>query len=602
MKAVNSMLVASLARATVSVKKSQRWSRLSRGSAGALLLLLVAPVVRSQADARPTSGGGHWSYQVPKPETPPPVRDPSWPRGPLDQFVLAQQEQRGLRPAAEASREALLRRWSLDLIGLPPTDRDLDAFLADVAPGADRRAVDRLLASPHFGERWASPWLDLARYADTDGFNIDGGRSIWKYRDWVIGAFNRDLPFDQFTIQQIAGDMLADADQSTRIATGFHRNTRRNTEGGVDAKEARWEQLLDRVNTTAAIWLGSTIGCAQCHDHKYDPFGQREYYELLAFFETAEEPSLDATSPVDRARRTRLNATLKRLRAQDPVDAAEVARVAKEIKSIPRVTTLVMRERASAGIPKTHFRDRGSYVAKGELVEAGTPAALHEFGKDLPRNRLGLARWLVDDRNPLVARVTVNRYWAELFGRGLVTTVEDFGVKGAAPTHPGLLDWLATDFMAQGWSTKRLLRTIVLSATYRQASVLSPTALASDPANRWFTRGARFRLDAERIRDAFLTASGQLSRRLGGPSVFPVQADTSGVIPINKTSTRWRPSPGEDRYRRGIYTYWRRTMLFTALAAFDAPTREFCTPRRSRTNSPLQALVGMNDPAFFDAA
>ena len=518
----------------------------------------------------PTADHGltHWAYLAPTRPSIPEVRDPSWVRNEIDAFVAAAHERRSLSPTKPAADVALLRRLFLDLIGLPPTLAEAEEFLRDSREDRVDRLVERLLDSPHFGEHWARLWLDAARYADTNGFNIDGTRSMWKYRDWVIDAFQRDLPFDQFTLEQLAGDLLPNATESQRIATGFHRNTRLNTEGGVDPEEARFERNLDMVDTTATVWLGTTLGCAQCHSHKYDPFSHREYYQLLAFFAHADEKRIE-------------------------VDGSPFTE---------KTTTLVLAEKADGEVPSAHVRSRGRFTDRAELVHAATPAALNTFPPDAPRNRLGLAQWLVDERNPLVARVAVNRIWAALFGRGLVETLEDFGTQGSAPSHPELLDWLASEFVASGWSTKALLRTIVSSSTYRQSSMAPAPAWTADPQNEWLARGARFRMEAERIRDSVLVASGQLSRKLGGPSVFPLQADTSGVIPINKTSTKWVPSPGEDRQRRGIYTFWRRTLLYTSFAVFDAPTREFCTVRRPRTNTPLQALVGWNDPAFFDAA
>jgi hypothetical protein len=581
----------------------------------------------------------HWAYVKPVRPAAPAVRNAAWVRNPIDAFILARLEREGLVPSSEAPRETLLRRVSLDLTGLPPSPEEVDAFVAD---GDYEKAVDRLLASPHYGERWARPWLDLARYADTNGFNFDSRRVMWKYRDWVICALNGDMPFTRFTIEQIAGDLLPEPTLEQRIATGFHRNTLTNEEGGVDKEEARWETLLDRVNTTAAVWLGSTLACSQCHSHKYDPFSQKEYYQFLAFFETSDEPRIEVLTPAQLDERKRLRAELKReeatllpkdvpvhvrkaietafekrtntnrndlltyYRSQAPVELKPVCErllsLHGELDKLDVGTALVLQERPGTEPPSTHLRIKGGFASKGEKVTAGVPASLHPLPAGAFPNRLALARWLVSEENPLVARVVVNRFWGEFFGRPIVESPEDFGTQGLAPTHPELLDWLATEFVRLGWSPKALHRTIVLSATYRQASRVTPALLERDPLNRLLTRGPRFRMEAEMIRDTLLAASGLLSRKIGGPSVFPLQADTSGVIAINKVDTSWAPSDGEDRHRRGLYTHWRRTAPFAAFAVFDAPSRECCSVRRPRTNTPLQALTGMNDPGFFDAA
>jgi hypothetical protein len=537
----------------------------------------------------------HWAYVKPVPAAPP---RPD--RHPVDAFIQARLDALGIVPAPLASKETLFRRLCLDLVGLPPTPEELDAFLADPAPDAVDRAVERLLASPHYGERWARPWLDLARYADTNGFNIDSRRSIWLWRDWVIDAFNRDLPYDRFTIEQLAGDILPDATEATRIATGFHRNTPLNEEGGVDPDEARWERLVDRATTTATVWLGSTYLCAQCHNHKYDPISQKDFYRLLAFFETQKETTLERGKPeVLKRKKVLQQAIAAEKKAKGPKD--RVADLERELKALDIATTLVLEEKPGAE-PVTHLRIRGGYESRGESVRAGVPEAFHPWPEGAPLDRLGLARWLMSPENPLVSRVAVNRIWDILFGRPLVDTPEDFGSQAPLPAQPELLDWLAAEFVRVGWSQKELLRIILRSDAYRRSSRSTPAQRAQDPDNRHLGRGGRFRMEAEMIRDVQLTASGLLSRKLGGPSVFPLQADTSGAIAINKTDMAWVPSPGEDLHRRGLYTYWRRTAPFIAFTLFDAPTREQCCVRRPRTNSPLQALSALNDPAAFDAA
>ncbi|MFN0109717.1 MAG: DUF1553 domain-containing protein [Blastocatellia bacterium] len=801
----------------------------------------------------------HWAYVKPIRPAIPQVKNQSWVRNPIDAFVLARLEKEGLTPSPEASKETLLRRVSLDLIGLPPTVKEMDEFLADKSPNAYEKAVDRLLASPHYGERWARPWLDLARYADSNGYEKDNLRVMWKYRDWVINALNADMPFDQFTIEQIAGDMLPTPTIDQKIATGFHRNTQLNTEGGVDPEAARYEVMVDRVNTTATVWLGSTLGCAQCHNHKYDPFSQRDYFRFYSFFDNsayqiqgseafsrvANEPTLELPTPEQEVKRKELNNQITKLettlKTQTPeLDAAQ-AEWEKEIlaepakwttldptdfkstggatltkledksllasgkdpefdeyliktklplsklsalrieampdKSLPRggpgrdlygnfilttievsangqplkftdggwddglskidtksffnyemlnvsdrprgwlinamnddtrmmrqaafsldkafvadkpaeltirlrflagglcqsigrlrlsvsdsetplklvnapaslklvmakpaasriekekrdlsanfrsttpllkaerdrlkdlqdaaknlgvVTALILQEKPGYDRPSTWVRERGNFTSHGEKVYAGTPASLPPLPESAPANRLGLAKWLVDESNPLTARVSVNRYWEQFFGRGIVETAEDFGMQSSAPSHPELLDWLAVEFVKQGWSLKKVHRLIVTSATYRQDSSVSAALQERDQYNRLLARGPRFRVEAEMIRDMTLTASGLLSRKLGGPSVMPSQPE--GVWRNPYSSEKWSVSKGEDRYRRGLYTFLRRTSPYPAMMTFDATSREQCTVRRIRTNTPLQSLTLLNDEAAMEMA
>ncbi|MFK7742919.1 MAG: DUF1549 and DUF1553 domain-containing protein [Planctomycetota bacterium] len=507
----------------------------------------------------------HWAYQAPQRPDRAIIAEAG--SNPIDVLLASKWQGAGVVASGPEQRVLLARRIYLDVIGLPPSTSELAEYMADDEPGAYERLVDRLLASPHFGERWAVPWLDLARYGDTNGYNFDGRRSVWLYRDWVIDAINDDMPFDRFTVEQLAGDLLPDASESTRVATGFHRNTMLNNEGGVDPKEARWERLLDRASTTGTTWLGSTFHCAQCHDHKYDPISQREFYGLVAFFETADEVT---------------------------------------IKREDGVKTLAFREQPRRE-PRTPFHVRGAYDnVKGEVV-AHLPAALAPSldrlaPKSARRDRLLLARWLMSEGNPLTARVAANRIWTEIFGQSLVDTPEDWGMQAKRPLHLDLIDWLATEYVRVGWSRKRLIRAIVTSQTYRRSARATAAQRSRDPQNRYYGRSPRYRLDAERIRDVWLVASGLISRKVGGPSVYPVQADTSGVTPMNKVSMRWPTSQGEDRWRRGLYTFWRRTAPFVALDAFDAPSREVCVVRRERSNTPLQALVGLNDPTAVACA
>jgi hypothetical protein len=788
----------------------------------------------------------HWAFIRPRQAPLPAVQHRDWPRNAIDYFILARLEKEGLAPSPEANRYALIRRLSLDLIGLPPTPEEVEAFVNDLAPDAYDRLVDRLLASPAYGERWARRWLDLARYADTNGYEQDRPRSIWPYRDWVIDALSRDMPFDQFTIDQLAGDLLPGAGRSQKVATGFHRNTMLNEEGGIDPLEFRFYALVDRVNTTGTTWLGLTVGCAQCHAHKYDPIPQREFYQLMAFLNNADEPELDLPRPeVDEQHRqdlTRAAQLLAELPRQFPVkaktekerasavqarfnewlrkeqartvpwttlrptqaksnlplltvqpddsvfvsgditkrdvyelkfhtdlqnitairlealaderlprhgpgrvyygsggnnggfflseltlladgkkvsfsgashsfaangspaakavdgdpqsgwsinggqgsdhyavfnlvaplagvkeftlrllferyyaadlgrfrisvttdsrraeardlpteldsllllagdeltagqrqrlfeqfllSAPELAKQAAEIRRLRRPavypTTLVLQERPAENPRPTYLHKRGEFLRRAEKVEPGTLSALQPFPKDLPRNRLGLARWLVSPDNPLTARVTVNRQWQAFFGRGLVRTLEDFGTQGEAPTHPELLDWLAVDFVQQGWSLKKLHRLIVTSATYRQVSRTTPALLARDPENRLLGRFPRVRLEAELIRDLALRDAGLLSQKMGGASVYPPQPP--GVTEVSYSMMKWTPSPGEDRYRRGLYTFTKRTAPFAMFTTFDGPSGETCVARRDVSTTPLQALTMLNDGVIVEAA
>jgi mono/diheme cytochrome c family protein len=808
----------------------------------------------------------HWSFQKIQRPAVPPVRTASWARSPVDNFILARLDKEGLAPSPEADKLTLLRRASLDLTGLPPTPEEQRVYLADTRPDAYERAVDRLMDSPHFGEKWARYWLDLARYADSDGYEKDRSRPwAWRYRQWVIDAVNRDMPFDEFTIEQLAGDLMPNKNLDTLVATGFNRNTLTNREGGTDPEQFRDEQVLDRAATLGTVWMGLTVGCAQCHNHKYDPFTQKEYYQFLAFFnnsvktsfhdygDTSErflEPKLEMPTEAQEARRKNLQkeiedleqklgkptpelateqaeweqsvkaareswkvlvpASMKttggakltpagdgailvsganpsletyvieatssvsgitgirlealpdaslprggpgrdaygnfflsaldveaapapatdhfqkigfeeivadngkiidkkfsqlwtvdasredkrlprqivfvttnafgsgetRLRirvrqdsqfsgqsigyfrlsvtaAPDPttivtvshkqravLELAESARTKeqkealaefyrstapslkaarrrredarKELDDLGITSTLVLKEQPSFDRPSAHLRVRGSFMSKGDLVYASVPAILPPLPEDALPNRLGLARWLVSKENPLTARVAVNRFWEQFFGRGLVETSEDFGSQGARPTHPELLDWLAVEFMEPSvdahntaaahapWSMKAIQRLIVMSAAYRQSSVVTPQLEERDPLNQLLARGPRFRLEAEMIRDVALAASGLLSSKIGGPSVFPPQPEGIWDLPYN--DDKWEESQGEDRHRRGVYTFIRRTAPYPSMLNFDSTSREICTVRRVRTNTPLQALTGLNDPAFFESA
>ncbi len=558
----------------------------------------------------------HWAYVRPVRHPLPTVQKAGWVRNPIDAFILARLEAEGLTPSPEADRATLIRRVSLDLTGLPPTPQEVDAFLQDTAADAYERVVDRLLASPHYGEHQARYWLDLARYGDTNGYEKDERRSIWPYRDWVIDAFNRDLPFDQFTIEQLAGDLLPGATLSQKVATGFHRNTMTNTEGGTDDEEFRVAAVVDRVNTTFEIWQGITLACAQCHNHKFDPFTQKEYYQVFAFFNSTTdrgrslEPILNLPTPAESARSAALQNELTQLqkstRALMIVGGAAGQRLAQqreaalrqEMAAVRPATTLVLQELPTPRA--THVFLRGNHKTLGDKVAPGVPAKLNPLPPGAAPNRLSFARWLVDPANPLTGRVTMNRLWVRTFGRGLVETGEDFGIQGDMPTHPELLDWLATQLVERKWSLKAMNRLLVTSATYRQSARVTTELAKRDPFNRLLARGPRFRLDAEAVRDNALAISGLLSPRIGGPSVFPTQPDGIWFNPYS--GDRWTTSTNGDQYRRGLYTFWRRTSPYANFMAFDAPSREVSCERRARTNTPLQALATLNDKAFVEAS
>lgn len=789
-----------------------------------------------------------WSYKAPVRPTLPTVRDASWVRNPIDAFVLARLEQNALRPAPPADKATLLRRVSLDLTGLPPTPAELDAFVADQSPDAYEKVVDRLLASPRFGEQWARSWLDQARYGDSNGYSNDDMREAWLYRDWVIDAINADMPFDQFTVEQLAGDLLPDPTPAQLIATGFHRNSMLSLEAGINFEEARIEQVVDRVNTTATVWLAATFECARCHDHKYDPISLEEYYRLFAVFNNTpiegelrdelpnyryigprltlgvqprlapqlarlkrEQQTLAQADPspeeiqnkkraiADKARSgigwrtldvesfaaeggesadrqadgsmlvkgpspTRTTYTLhargggrvtairieglpdaslpaggpgrnpdggfvlnevelwqlgpggrQRIRLRDPVavfksdspfrfavddddttgwtatgsSAGKTATaIALELASpVESDAALEIVLRQSAGrsstigrfrlsatgddpgvlgiddktldmlradqrserderwlntVAQTLLRNpahvertqrtwqkvsqiqggqiyvmgelpeprttkvflRGNHLTPGKEVQPGTPAALPPMRDDLPRNRLGLARWIVDPANPLTARVAVNRWWAELFGRGIVYTLEDFGTQSSAPTHPELLDWLARELMEKGWSRKHVVRLIVTSATYRQSSTTAhqPDGERVDPLDTLLWHGPRLRLPAETIRDQALSASGLLHEEIGGPPIYPPQPAGLWNHEGGLVEPPYRTDSDADRFRRGVYVVWRRGSPYPPFTIFDAPDRSACTVARSRTATPLQALVLLNDDASVETA
>ena len=538
----------------------------------------------------------HWAFV-------PPVR-PAVPKiaaHPIDAFVQSKLTEAKVKPSPAADKATLIRRVTLDLIGLLPSPEEVAAFLKDDSPDAYGKLVDQLLASEHYGERQARHWLDLARYADSNGYTIDGPRSIWPYRDWVVGALNRDLPFDQFTIEQLAGDLLPKPTKEQQIATGFHRNTGFNEEGGTDAEQFRVERVVDRTNTTAAVWLGLTVGCAQCHDHKYDPVSHADYYRLYAFFNSSDEPTMTLGGAPDLDKQIadlQEKLAAERKLGNDEASKKLLAEIKKVQGKVP--STLILKERPKAR--ETFIQIRGDFLRKGAAVTPGYPSAL---SKDLaPASRLDLARWLVDRKHPLTARVLVNRTWQQFFGRGLVETENDFGMQGTLPTHPELLDWLAVEVQepksAKPWSMKALHRLIVTNATYKQSSVIREDLKEVDPQNKLLARQTRLRLEAEIIRDAALSASGLLSRKLGGPGVYPPLPPE--VFAFTQSKHPWPESKGEDRFRRGLYTFIWRQSQHHLMTTFDGADGQTACTKRNRSNTPLQALHLANDPAFVEFA
>ncbi len=583
------------------------------------------------AVAKKRPGWDHWAFQTPRRPDAPAVKNSAWVRNEIDKFILARLESEHVKPSPEADRNTLLRRVSLDLTGLTPSPKEVADFIADKSLNAYEKVVDRLLASPHYGELWGRHWLDVARYADSDGYTIDGPRQIWKYRDWVINALNSDMPFDRFAIEQIAGDLLPNATKDQLIATGFHRNTPSNFEGGIDFEQYRVEAVADRVATTGAAFFGLTIGCARCHDHKFDPISQREFYQLFAYFNntneiTSEEERKDFNRPIlelptkeELARReafgsqsAHLNAELvkyvKTLSAKppepgdppkfkDPGLRERLANLRALRAREPQITTTLVMEELPTPRP-AYIHLGGDFLRKGAPVTPAVPAVLSS--KPIAGTRLDFAKWLVSPENPLVARVAVNRMWQAYFGKGLVETENDFGLLGSKPTHPELLDWLATEFIVRGWSQKAVHRLIVTSAAYRQASRHRADLDEIDPYNHLLASQVRMRLEAESLRDSALVASGLLTPKVGGPSVYPPIPE--GAMGVTQVKREWKTATGPDRYRRGLYTFFFRSAPHPGLALFDAPDATTTCTRRVRSDSPLQALTLLNDEAFIEFA
>ncbi|PHN02810.1 DUF1553 domain-containing protein [Flavilitoribacter nigricans] len=758
-------------------KNSELYRRLISDDPEHRMPLDAAPLSDSEIDriARWIDEGAnwekHWAYlPLDALIIPPSPAHQDWALNDIDRFTSDAMAENGLSPNPEAPRVDLMRRLYFDLTGLPPTPREAEAFLADQRPDAYEKLVDQLLASPHFGERWATMWLDLARYADTKGYEKDSNRNIWKYRDWVIRAFNEDMPFDQFTIEQLAGDLLENPDQDQLIATAFHRNSIANDEGGTDDETFRVASVIERVGTTYEVWQSTTMACVQCHSHPYDPFLHEEFYTSMAFFNNSEDrdiyseqPKLYTYSPenaekvkeiitwiktrlkpehqpltsgflhdqkdelltglgyrtVEAEEYTKSSPLIELIRPdqemlwqiQDSswiyfreVDLTDVERIGfrtasmldfagtisihlgaldgpkigevkvtksgewpgwqgnrptdaedyaefitpitptegkhriyykfglgdtyiqhlfyldkityyerdpalqqypadlrqklDELAAVPAETTPIIRDLPPDRSRTTRVYERGNWLTPGDTVRSGIPHLFTEGMKDPPRDRLAFARWLVSPQAPLTSRVIVNRIWEQIFGRGLVASMEEFGSQGEKPSHPELLDWLAVRLLVDhGWSLKSLIRELVLSATYRQSSQTSAEKLEQDPDNIWLARGGRTRLSAEQIRDQILALSGLLDPKIGGPSIVLPEL---GISP--REIPHWVLTQEEDRYRRTLYTFWKRTDPFPDMITFDSPDRALCSSQRIRTNTPLQALNLLNDEIYFAAA
>ena len=631
-----------------------------------------------------TEESTHWSFRPLRRPPVPPVRDSIWVRNPIDSFVLAGLEKEEISPSPEADRTTLIRRLSLDLIGLPPTVDEVSEFQEDDSHEAYEHLVDRLLDSPHYGEKWARYWLDLARYSDSDGYRQDDFRPhAWRYRHWVIQAFNRDMPFDRFTVEQIAGDVLPYSTVDQKVATGFHRNTPSNREGGTNMVQFRFEQVINRTNSVGTVWLGLTVGCAQCHDHKYDPLSQKDYYQLFAFFNDAEEVNIDAPLPgeigpylqeVD-SYRSKRRALLEQYRVPErqpswekqlleamanpgkwqnwdkavgtlrvgdmhpvygmgekilrvPADqrtekeakiltdhyvrySSQVIptkvyqeelnfdQLVKELKDLDESFSALSQAQtiATERQPRqSYLHIRGDFKRVGDAVKPSVPGFLHPASDPAAAPRVELANWIVSDKNPLTPRVITNRFWQELFGRGIVPTSEDFGTQGSEPSHPQLLDWLACEFRDTGWSMKRLIKSIVLSSTYRQKSTPREDLRERDPNNSLLAGQTRLRLSAEAIWDSALSVSGLLNPRVGGQSVRPLRPKEA------QKRGSWVETQGPDRYRRGLYIQYQRMSPYPFMTNFDMPPGYSPTCQRGQSNTPLQALNLLNDPVFYEAA
>jgi hypothetical protein len=533
----------------------------------------------------------HWAFVAPEPQEVP-VKT-GWAHNAIDAFVYETLQEKGLQPSDAASKEKLIRRVSFDLTGLPPSPKDIAAFVNDQRANAFEKVVDGLLASQDYAEHMAAEWMDIARYADTHGYQDDFERTMWPWRDWVIHAFNKNLSYKDFVTQQLAGDLIPNASLDQILATGFNRNHKITGEGGVIPEEYRVEYVEDRTNTFGTAFLGLTMECARCHDHKYDPISQKEHFELFSFFNNVPEAGLvpSGVIPVPVI-------NLSQKEVDGVLDFVNFTK--SEGKTLP---IMVMEEMEKPR--QAYILNRGLYDQHGDAVAPNTPKALLDFPAEFPKNRLGLSQWLFHSKNPLTARVAVNRLWQRMFGQGLVASSYDFGNQGALPTHPELLDYLALKFQNEGWDMKALLKYMALSATYQQTTKLSDELLEKDPENLWLARASRLRLPAETIRDQALQLSGLLHKEVGGPSVKPYQPEgiweeTTGGG--GGTTASYVLGTGNELYRKSLYTFWKRTVPPPSMMTFDAASRDICSVKRQETNTPLQALILLNDPQLIEAA
>ena len=536
----------------------------------------------------------HWSFIAPKKAKTPKIDSDLNPKNAIDNFVFAKMEEVGLSPNQPAEKEALLKRVSMDITGLPPSISLQNKFLNDDSPNAYEKVVDELLSNKHYGEKMAISWMDVARYADSHGYQDDGYRTMWPWRDWVIHAFNQNYPYSNFLTWQLAGDLLQAPTKEQLLATGFNRNHKITQEGGIIDEEYRIEYVTDRTNTFGKAFMAITLECSKCHDHKYDPVSQKDYYSMFAFFDKVPEKGLvgdiqlasPGDPPIMKITSEDVNSILKFINKKEEGD----------------VTVMIMKD--SFNIRPTRVLKRGVYDQPADTVEMSTPAAIMPFNSKYEKNRLGLAKWMLDPENPLTARVFVNRIWNEFFGRGLVKTVGDFGMQGELPSHPELLDWLAVDFRENNWNIKRLVKMIVTSSTYKQSASRTAKKIQADPDNKYYSYFPRLRMSAELQRDLILSSSGILNKEVGGPSVKPYQpkgvweSTTSGRGEL----ARYVQDNGDKLYRRGLYNFIKRTAPPPALLIMDASNRDQCEVTRLRTNTPLQALVLMNDPQVLEAA
>ncbi|MGF1557525.1 MAG: PSD1 and planctomycete cytochrome C domain-containing protein [Flavobacteriaceae bacterium] len=540
----------------------------------------------------------HWAFKSPEKKEPPKTQQVDWAQNEIDAFILGKLEENGLQPSPKALKEVLIRRMALDLTALPPSSEIIQKF-ASLETIDYATVIDELMATKAYGERMTQAWLDVARYADSHGYQDDSYRTMWPWRDWVIHAFNENLPYDEFITWQLAGDLLPNATPEQVLATGFNRNHPITQEGGVIHEEYLSYYVTDRTNTLGKGILGLTLECAKCHDHKYDAISQEDYYQVYAFFNNVDEKGLQMDA---------VQAANQKFFADPPymtVTDKETEGLLSFINKPEGETVKIMVMNDS--LPRqTYILNRGDYDNLGDSVGVGVPEAILSFSSDFPKNRLGLAKWVTSEKNPLTARVFVNRIWAMLFGNGLVKTDEDFGVQGSLPTHPELLDWLAVDFVENGWDIRYLLKKIMLSATYQQSSELTPELIKADPENRLLARAQRFRMSGEMIRDYILATSGLLNREIGGPSVRPYQPaglwEETNAGGNRGTLTTYVPDTGDKLYRRSLYTFWKRTLPPASMSIFDAPTRDLCEVRRQKTNTPLQALALQNDIQVLEAA